>query len=80
LPTDWGDDYLHDEFAERYGRFQLAWQQAEAAERDLNYRQRQWRAGRLKRWTVCWWKHRTRYAGPGVYMSTSCRACAKRAG
>lgn len=29
----------------------------------------------LKRITVCWWKHRTRKLGPGVYHSSDCRAC-----
>jgi hypothetical protein len=67
-PMDWRDgcqDADDVRFAEQHDRFRQAWQQVEA-----------WRAGRLKRWTVCWWKHRTRRYAPGVYLSRSCWACA----
>jgi hypothetical protein len=32
----------------------------------------------VKALTVCWWLHRTRRVFPGVYVSTSCRACARK--
>lgn len=32
----------------------------------------------LKRFTVCWWLHRTRYLGHGTWHSSTCRACFRR--
>lgn len=90
-PEDWDDwcralgDVDHDQggtlpgrstvgkdtvFARQHQKFRRAWRQAERDERRR-------RAGWWKRWTVCWWKHRTRRAGPGTYVSTSCWACTR---
>lgn len=32
----------------------------------------------LKRFTVCWWLHRTRNLGHGTYYSSTCRSCHRR--
>jgi hypothetical protein len=63
------DDGLDGVFTEVFGLFEMAWDAAENAERRRRH-------GRLKRWTVCWWKHGTREIGAGVYESRWCRACA----
>lgn len=77
-PMDWTGDCERvgdAEFDRQHQRFQQAWQQAERSERDL--RLWRWRAGRFKRFTVCWWKHRTRRLDVDVYVSSSCWACAR---
>ena len=66
-PMDWRDGCQSIDdvaFERRHEQFQQAWQAVEGSERDLRW----WRhrAGRVKRWSVCWWLHRTR----------SCWACA----
>lgn len=78
-PADWGD--LCQAYrgaggmwpaggvftAEQYGKFQNAWQLAELDQ----HRRRGW----WKRWSVCWWKHRTRQVAGGTYRTRDCWAC-----
>jgi len=63
-----------DGFDQQYRIFQEAWDLVADAERDARARRR--RAGWWKRVTVCWWRHRTRKLGDGLYVSHGCWACA----
>ncbi len=58
---------MDDDWGDLFG---LAWDAAD----DVTVRQRR-PAAWLKRVTVCWWRHRTRHMGPGVYLAHSCWAC-----
>lgn len=62
-----------DDFFARFRGFQQAWELADDADRALRARRRR---GWLKRVTVCWWRHRTRKVGDGMYVSHACWACA----
>jgi hypothetical protein len=59
---------------DEFDLFQLAWDLVDDAHRDMQTRRR--RAGRWKRWTGCWWKHRTSWYD-SVAQVRDCWACRK---